>query len=78
MENKGRTIFHVHFSIRWLLRQPKGKLKGLLLDEAGRILTPDQARDSLMDYLADGKELLPVDGCDNFDYKTGCKGHPIE
>ena len=29
-------------------------------------------------YAKLGHRVLPFDDCDNFDYQTGCKGHPVE
>ena len=36
----------------------------------------DEARDVLMDELANGHDFIPFGHCDNFDFKSGCKGHP--
>lgn len=73
----GKT-YHVSLGIRDALSMPKKQLKGMFRNnETGQLLTPDQARDTLMDYLSEGKEFLPCSkDCDNFDYKTGCLGHP--
>lgn len=30
----------------------------------------------LCDELAKGRRVLPLGECDNFDYQTGCQGHP--
>lgn len=43
--------------------------------EDGRSMTPEEARDQLYDELAKGHEVIPFGPCDNFDYKTGCRGH---
>jgi hypothetical protein len=34
--------------------------------------------DKLMDELAQGHEAIPFSECDNWDWKTGCKGHECE
>lgn len=69
-------IRHVALNVRGALAWPKRELKGLLTDNDGRKLSPDQARSALMDMLSQGIELLPIGDCDGFDYKTGCAGHP--
>jgi len=28
-----------------------------------------------MDLLSEGKEVIPIGQCDDWDYKTGCRGH---
>lgn len=70
------TNYHLCLSVRGALNQPKRQLKGWLRDDDGKLLTPDEARNALMDELAKGREVLPIGECDNFDYKTGCRGHP--
>ena len=43
----------------------------------GRTLTPDQARDYLLEELARGHLVLPMSEppCDGFSFTTGCPGH---
>ena len=43
--------------------------------EDGTPATPQEAFDYLCDKLAAGVERIPVGECDNFDPKTGCRGH---
>jgi len=74
-------IIHMHADIRGMLdhHRRKGSLKGVFKNtETGIGLSDQEARDYLYDCLAKGWRVLPVDGCDNFDYQTGCKGHPID
>ncbi len=56
----------------------KGSLNGVLKDSTGRHLSDDEARKYLNDCLAKGWRVLPMGECDNFDYQTGCKGHPAD
>ena len=28
--------------------------------------------------MAEGKEVIPIGECDNFDFKKGCQGHELE
>lgn len=71
-------IYHVSLDIRDAIKRTDKWLKGMFRsNETGELLTPDQARDYLMDQLSEGKDVLPCSkDCDNFDYKTGCLGHP--
>lgn len=39
--------------------------------------TAKQVRKMLQDELALGHEVIPMGDCDNFDWKTGCKGHVL-
>ncbi|WP_333676806.1 hypothetical protein [Dyella sp.] len=42
----------------------------------GTRLSAAEAKDYLLDQLAQGREFIPFGQCDNFDYKNGCMGHP--
>lgn len=69
--------FHMALSVRGALAAKNRDLKGWIRDDAGRLLSPDEARDALMDELSRGNEFIPFDkSCDNFDPKSGCRGHP--
>jgi hypothetical protein len=74
------TTIHMSICIRGLLKNKLGKksLKGFFTTDNGKPCTHDQAMDYLMDCLAKGWEVIPMGECDNFDYKTGCKGHKTE
>lgn len=74
----GKTI-HMSISVRGVLQWPKSQLKGMFRHENGKLLTPDEAREYLMDQLADGYECIPFGTeCDNFDKKEGCLGHAVK
>lgn len=68
-------IIHCCADIRGMLNQRKRSLKGVFTDSDGRKLSDEEAREYLYDCLAKGWHVLPMGGCDNFDYQTGCKGH---
>ena len=74
------TIVHGGVSVRGLLRRPRGQLRRTLVDpDTGRSLSPDEAREKLMDLLASGVEMLPLgEPCEGWSDKTGCPGHPGE
>ena len=71
------AIFHASLDVRSYLKAPKKSLRGLFKHPSGtRRMTPEEARDVLMDELAHGHDFIPFGHCDNFDFKSGCKGHP--
>lgn len=54
----------------------KKDLAKLFIDEeTGRYDSAEEARSQLMDMLSEGKLVVPMGECDNWDYRTGCKGH---
>jgi hypothetical protein len=76
-DHRPRT-FHVHLSIRGYLRgATKRELGQLFEDGNGRQLSADEAREHLMDLLAQGKEVIPLgETCEGFDFSgNGCPGH---
>lgn len=73
------TTFHVHLSVRGYLRGAKNsELDGLFQRQDGSKLSAAEARDYLMDCLANGMEVLPLSQeCEGFDFTGGgCPGHP--
>lgn len=73
----GRT-FHIHLSVRGALRDfSKRQLKGIFRLEGGRECTADEAKDRLLEALAQGKEVLLFGPpCGGFDFAgSGCPGH---
>ena len=74
-----RTL-HMCADIRGMLNnyRRKGSLKGVFKDKDGRPLSDNEAREFLYDCLAKGWRVIPYGECDNFDYQTGCKGHPVK
>ena len=68
--------FHMCMSVRGALLRSDKELIGVFRHDDGRNMTPREARLSLMDELAKGNEVIPLSkNCDNFDNKTGCRGH---
>jgi len=43
----------------------------------GSRATAKQVEHFMLDQLAMGRKVVPMGDCDNFDYQTGCKGHPV-
>ena len=73
-----RIFHHMGISVRGALNWPKDMLKNAFDHDDGRPMTPDEAREVLMDELSKGHENLPVGDCDNWDWKKGCQGHKME
>jgi hypothetical protein len=72
-----RTM-HCCLSVRGALNQTKAQMRRMasaFTVDGVKLQTADQVRDLLLDELSQGHEVLPMADCDNFDYKTGCKGH---
>jgi hypothetical protein len=69
-----KTI-HCSLSVRGALKWPKSRLRKLLVDEKGKYLSADGAREALLDQLALGREVLPLGECPGFDFQSGCPGH---
>ena len=45
----------------------------------GRLLrTEKEVKAFFREQQAMGRRVLPIGDCDNFDYQTGCMGHPAE
>jgi hypothetical protein len=73
----GRTL-HIQLSVRGALRDfNKRQLKGMFQMKGGRECTADEAKDLLLEALAQGKEVLPFGSpCAGFDFAgNGCPDH---
>ena len=69
---------HMCLCVRGALRKmTKRQLGGLFTKDDGSQATAAEAVEylKLCDYK--GWEVIPMGDCDNFDYKTGCRGHPV-
>jgi hypothetical protein len=71
---------HLAQSVRGALKKPMRELRAL----AGACKKEDGARPSaeelweyFADQLAQGRELLPIGECPDFNYKSGCPGHEM-
>ena len=53
-------------------------LKGVITVDGNTLNTVKEIRSFLQEQLDMGRRVLPMGGCDNFDYQTGCKGHTVE
>lgn len=50
-------------------------LEGLFRDDDGNSHSPGSVRGKLDFLWSKGYRFLPVEPCENFDYKSGCRGH---
>lgn len=73
------SIVHMCASVRgmlnWDRRYAKRMLPTLRREDGTHFRTVEEFRGALMEELAQGHEVIPAGPCDNFDYKTGCRGH---
>jgi len=44
-------------------------------NDSGKLLSKDAVKAELLRLQAQGVEVIPMDGCDDFDPKEGCRGH---
>jgi hypothetical protein len=69
---------HCSLSIAGALKQiPNNDRQSFADDDNGRPLTNRQLRTILQEAHAEGKRVLPMGDCNNFDYQTGCRGHDV-
>jgi hypothetical protein len=48
----------------------------MFAEDDGRKMSGAAVREELLDYLSEGKKVLPtVADCEGFSYETGCPGH---
>lgn len=72
-------FIHVGLSVRGAIRTGawRHELVGAL-SVNGKPLAADEIFEELCNALAAGREMLQIGGdCDNFDDKTGCRGHDV-
>lgn len=70
------SMIHMCISIAGALRNTTArKMDGWMTDEQGRPLSGKYVREQFKKAQFEGKRVLPMGDCDNFDYQTGCKGH---
>jgi len=62
--------------LNWNRREALRNMKTITKNDGTRYATVEEFRNALMDELVAGREMLPLSkDCDNFDPKTGCRGH---
>lgn len=71
-------IKHFCVSVRGILNMTKAekrKIATSITIDKKTLRTADEVQEHFLNELSQGHEVLPVGECDNFDYKTVCKGH---
>jgi hypothetical protein len=69
----------MRIDVRGALRNfTESEWRNCVTDKDGRTLTPKEVYDEFLEELAKGHDYIPMGDCDNFDFKTGCLGHPVE
>ncbi len=70
------TTFHVSASIEGMLKQYQRKKINFLEDDEGNSIPLSEVKNLLQQALDNGEKYIKSKGCDNFDPKRGCLGHP--
>jgi hypothetical protein len=73
---------HLCVSVREMLHwgeaETRRNLKSITKNDGTRFTSLAEFKNSLMDELAAGHEVLPMgEPCEGFDYKKGCPGHEV-
>ena len=79
-EERMAKTFHMCIDVRgmlnWTRRETMRNLKNITKSDGTRYASVAEFRNSLMDELVRGHEVLPIgDLCEGFDFKKGCPGH---
>ncbi len=69
------THFHLCLNIRGCISSGDYKNWVGSISDNGRLLTAREILAGLFDEIAQGRAVIPIGQCDNFDYQTGCRGH---
>ena len=72
--SKIHCCMSVRGALNWSKRELKTNCKWITKNDGSKF-TPEELREEFMNELAKGHEVIPMGPCDNFDFKTGCKGH---
>lgn len=73
--------YHIHLEVRTFLMKDSDEFQEhiqLFSGENGQPVSVIEAKNFLFDELSKGREVIPIGECSNFDWKTGCQGHPSE
>jgi len=71
-----KKSIHISMSVRGALLNWRDRdFEGVFKHDDGRPMTAREAKAALLEELSKGHEVIPSEGCDNFDVKKGCLGH---
>lgn len=78
----GSRTIHMNLDIRGFLHAPHSEhvraLEWIKHDDGTPFRSVRALKNAMYDKLAAGWERLPFGDCDDFDPKTGCRGHATE
>lgn len=75
------TKFHCCLDIQGFLEMNKERPLSFfngMAKEDGKPLSGPEFIANLQNHLNQGHKVIPIGHCDDFDYRTGCPGHPDE
>lgn len=71
-------LHHMCISVKGaLLHNKPRKMAGWMDHEDGTPMTGKEVYAQFKKAEFEGKRVLPMGDCDNFDYQTGCRGHGV-
>lgn len=77
-----KKTMHLKIDVKGLLlswdRFPDQEKMVDIFKDDGKKMTTEETKAYLERELKRGRLYLPMGDCDNFDYKKGCLGHPVE
>lgn len=72
-----RRYHHMCVDVFGAIKNPK-PFCGCITVSGKTLNTISEVKSFFQEQLDMGHEFLPLGDCDNFDYKSGCKGHALE
>ena len=60
------------------LSRSRARMAGGYRHDDGRPMTREEAISALIREAAQGRSVIPMGDCIDFDYQTGCRGHAAE
>ena len=74
----GNTVTHMCLDVEGFISSARfpSAYKGMFKHDDGSPMSPEDARAELFDCLRRGWRVIPLGQCSDFDYQTGCRGHP--
>lgn len=70
------STIHLSLDIRGVLTNwSDDRFFGMFRHDDGHKMTAPEVKAELLEFLSRGYEYIPMGKCDNFDPKSGCRGH---
>lgn len=67
-------LMHCSICIQGALKRPQDWVNCITVN-GKKLETVEEVKNFFAEHLNLGHKVLPLGGCDNFDYEKGCKGH---